>query len=126
MSRRPEWTPDQLLILRDNFGSKDDAWLRYFIGLEVPEINRKARELVLRKNKSVYHGLPMPRWTDRQVEILRELYPVNSNQAIAIRLKRSVKSVLYKAHQLRLKKDPERLEVMGRQNRALRRPVPGR
>lgn len=64
----------------------------------------------------------MPRWKPEEVEALRELYPTRSNADISIRLGRSVKSVVSKAHNLRLKKDPARLAEMGRENNRYNRP----
>ena len=62
----------------------------------------------------------MPRWTDPELQVLRQLYPGESNLQIAQQLGRSVKSVVSKAHNLGLKKDKARLEEMGRQNVRLR------
>ncbi|TDJ66288.1 MAG: hypothetical protein E2O39_16725 [Planctomycetota bacterium] len=61
-----------------------------------------------------------PRWQKDELAILRAMYPRASNIAIARELQRSVKSVVSKAHFLRLKKDPARLSEMGRQNVSLR------
>jgi hypothetical protein len=58
----------------------------------------------------------MPRWTPEDLELLARLYPTTSNLEIAKLLDRSVKSIVSKAHTEGLKKDPERLREMGRQN----------
>ncbi len=62
----------------------------------------------------------MPRWSDAEIERLKELYTTSSNLEIAQALDRSVKSVVSKAHNLGLKKSPNRLQEMGRQNVNLR------
>jgi len=62
----------------------------------------------------------MPRWTDEELDLLRDLYPRVPNLEIAQKLNRSVKSVVSKAHHLGLKKELERLQEMGRQNVSLR------
>ena len=62
----------------------------------------------------------MPRWTRAEIEVLQGEYECCSNLEIARRLKRSVKSVVSKAHNLGLKKSTERLRAMGRENVSLR------
>jgi hypothetical protein len=62
----------------------------------------------------------MPRWSNAELDLLRELYPRTSNLDIAQRLQRSVKSVVSKAHHMGLKKELERLQEMGRENVRLR------
>jgi len=62
----------------------------------------------------------MPRWCKEDVARLRELYPETPNLDIAKQLERTLKSVVSKAHDLGLKKSPDRLRDMGRENVALR------
>lgn len=57
-----------------------------------------------------------PRWTKAQIEILRRLYRAHSNSVIAKAVGRSVASVVFKAHCLRLEKGIRRLREMGREN----------
>ena len=63
----------------------------------------------------------MPRWTEAEVELLRKRYPTRSNLEVASELGRSVKSVVSKAHGLKLRKDEQRLREMGQENVTLRR-----
>jgi len=62
----------------------------------------------------------MPRWKAEELEILKGTYSSQSNIEIARQLGRSVKSVVSKAHQLRMKKSSERLREMGRENVSVR------
>ena len=62
----------------------------------------------------------MPRWAAEELEALKRDYARRSNLEIARRLGRSVKSIVSKAHHLRLKKSFERLRDMGRKNVSLR------
>ena len=62
----------------------------------------------------------MPRWDGPAIEALKEFYPKMSNLDLALKLNRSVKSVVSKAHNLGLKKEVERLREMGRENVSLR------
>ena len=62
----------------------------------------------------------MPRWSADELNQLREIYPKLSNLEIAKTLGRSVKSIVSKAHSMRLKKDKARLREMGQENVQLR------
>jgi hypothetical protein len=92
----------------------------------VAEICKLADKLTLSKDKAFLSktkgrsSTTMPRWRAEEIAVLRESYPTESNLALARRLGRSVKSVVSKAHHLRLEKSPERLREMGRENVAVR------
>jgi hypothetical protein len=62
----------------------------------------------------------MPRWSQAELDILREEYPTQPNLELAQKLDRSVTSVVSKAHNMGLKKSSERLREMGRENVSLR------
>jgi len=62
----------------------------------------------------------MPRWAAPEIEQLKHWYPITANLDIALKLNRSVKSVVSKAHHLGLEKSPERLSKMGCENVARR------
>lgn len=51
---------------------------------------------------------------------LRKLYPTSSNQEIARKLGRSLSSVISQAFKMGLKKAPQRLVAMGKENIAHR------
>lgn len=121
-------------FLKD-FGSKRPDWaLQLVTGRSLTVINKRRRELCLGRDRSlVAVPIPeigeervlvlepaknrrMPRWKPEDVETLRTLYPVQSNLDVARVLGRSVKSVRSKAQDLGLRKSPERLEAMGREN----------
>lgn len=61
-----------------------------------------------------------PRWTEGDVSYLREHYAEASNASIAEALGRTVKSVVAKAHNLKLRKSEDRLRAMGAENVAAR------
>jgi len=116
------WTPEELKALRLAYGSSTPATLQRLLpGRSAEEIDAKAAELAIARNKAAFHGRKMPRWTAEEIEELRRLHPTTSNRAIALALGKSAKAVASKAHQLGLKKAPARLESMGRENVALRR-----
>ncbi|MBI3951216.1 MAG: hypothetical protein HY314_12265 [Acidobacteria bacterium] len=78
-----------------------------------------------RKNKKLATSRSSERrqrskWRPSEVNQLRRLYPKHSNQEIARRLRRSLSSVISQAFKLRLKKAPERLVRMGKENIAHR------
>jgi hypothetical protein len=60
--------------------------------------------------------LTRPRWTPKEVAILKRLYPNKSNSFIADRLGKLETAVIFKAFRLGLKKSERRLRVMGREN----------
>jgi len=115
------WTPDDLVVLRRNYGSRTNAWLCEYLERDEADVEAKANELQLAKDKRRFKGRKMPRWSETEVKLLRERYPTRANVEIARELGRSVKSVVSKAHALQLRKDEQRLQEMGRQNVELRR-----
>tara|TARA_R110000822_G_scaffold120633_6_gene254166 strand:- start:42 stop:413 length:372 start_codon:yes stop_codon:yes gene_type:complete len=117
-----DWTLDDLALLRMRFGSWPNAKLSLYLDRDIAEVQAKAEELMLAKNKAVFAGRSMPRWAPAELDILRDLYHEKTNEEIARILKRSLKSVSSKASKLGLKKEREQLSTMGRNNRALRRP----
>jgi hypothetical protein len=93
------------------------------------EIHAVAKELCLAKDKRFRAAetplaggrrSSMPRWTQREVEQLRGLYPDRENLEVARELGRTVTSVANKAYQLGLKKSPQLLASIGRANIAQR------
>lgn len=114
------WTRNALRLLRKCYGDLPSADLAKRLGVSEQDVDAKASELALSKNKLVFKGRPMPRWTAAQVEELKREYPLRSNLELARLLGRSVKSITSKANKLELKKAAERLVVMGRENVSLR------
>jgi len=62
----------------------------------------------------------MRRWTEEEIEKLKEMYAILPNEEIGRTLARSFKGVTSMAKRLGLKKGPERLRTMGRENAAKR------
>ena len=120
------WTRDELVRFKRIFGTRTDEDLAAVFGRSLQSIRALAAKHALAKDKAFKRRLEgeastrMPRWSAEEVELLRQLYPSVANLEIAQRLKRTVKSVVSKAHNLELKKSNERLKEMGRQNVSLR------
>jgi len=120
------WTRDEILRLRRLYGTRSGQDLVAIFGRNLDSIERTARRYCLAKDKAYLRrangqgASKMPRWSNADLQLLRELYPRTPNLEIAQRLERSVKSVVSKAHHLGLKKELERLQEMGRQNVSLR------
>lgn len=113
---------DFLRDLKRLYGTKTDEELAIHFDVRIETIQRHAAEYGLQKSKRAFPGLqPMPRWTPEHVAVLEAAYPTVPNVDIARRLRRSVRSVISKAHKLGLRKTVERLEEMGRKNVQLRR-----
>lgn len=130
--RSGRWTRAETRLLRQIYGTRTDEDLATVFGRTVDSIRRAAAKLALSKDKAFVRRLRgesatrMPRWEPEELALLEELYPSTPNLDIAHRVGRSVKSVVSKAHHLGLRKDPERLAEMGRENVAQRYRAPGR
>ena len=73
-----------------------------------------------RKKRNPKKGVPMPRWTRLQMDLLVLAYPESTNKAVARITGRSVTAVVTMAHRLSLRKTAERLRQMGAENVAIR------
>jgi hypothetical protein len=127
IERTGRWTREELSDLKRLYGTRTDEDLSRIFGRSLEAIREQASRLSLAKDKAFLRRLNgsegavrMPRWTDEELELLRELYPDQPNLDIARRLDRSVKSIVSKAHNLGLKKSANRLREMGRENVSLR------
>ncbi len=121
------WSAEDVNDFKRLYGTRTDEDLAIIFGRRIDEIQKRAKGLCISKDKAFLRrrdgskdATKMPRWSLTELELLRELYPDRSNLEIAQRLNRSVKSVVSKAHNMGLKKDPSRLREMGRQNVSLR------
>ncbi|MDG1049216.1 MAG: hypothetical protein P8M11_17205 [Planctomycetota bacterium] len=120
-------TGPELIRFKRLYGTRADADLAIIFGRTLDRIHGESSRLCLSKDKAYMRRKTsgaertrMPRWTEPELQTLRQLYSAESNLQIAQQLGRSVKSVVSKAHNLGLKKDKARLEEMGRQNVRLR------
>jgi hypothetical protein len=103
------------------YSSRTDEDLCAMFGVTLEVIAEMAEQQCLQKDKAFLRtqgaaSTKMPRWTKAEIERLTSIYSDSSNHEIAQRLKRSIKSIVSKAHSLGLKKNPERLRQMGRDN----------
>jgi hypothetical protein len=126
IQRSGRWKRDEVAEFKRVYGTRTDEDIARIFGRSLDSVQRMASQLALSKDKAFLRKAGadeptrMPRWTEDEFERLRELYPLHANLEIAKRLQRSVKSVVSKAHHLGLKKEPERLQEMGRANVRLR------
>jgi hypothetical protein len=120
------WSREEVMRLRRLYGTRTDQDLALIFGRSVEGIQRVARKYCLAKDKAFAKrsagegATKMPRWSEQELALLRDLYPDHPNLEIAQKLNRSVKSVVSKAHHLGLRKELERLQEMGRENVSLR------
>ena len=120
------WTQDEIAEFKRLYGTRTDEDLALIFGRTIESVKRLGARYCLAKDKAFVRRLTgssatrMPRWTPEEVQRLKEMYPSESNLRIAQILNRSVKSVVSKAHNMGLKKDPTRLREMGRENVSLR------
>ena len=120
------WTQEEIAEFKRLYGTRTDEDLAAIFGRTVDSVKRLGARYCLAKDKAFVRRLTgssatrMPRWDAPAIESLREFYPKMSNLDLALKLNRSVKSVVSKAHNLGLKKEVERLREMGRENVSLR------
>lgn len=126
LQKSGKWTRQEVAELKRVYGTRTDEDLACIFSRSIESIRAKADALRLAKDKAFNRKqngdgvTAMPRWEERELELLRELYPKTPNLEIARQLGRSVKSVVSKAHNMELRKDAERLQQMGRANVMLR------
>lgn len=118
---------DERLEFKRLYGTRSDEDLAVIFGRRLDVIRDLATALCLSKDKAFVRresqgqeSTRMPRWTKSELQQLERLYPTTANLEIARLLRRSVKSVVSKAHHLGLHKDLVRLQEMGRENVAIR------
>ncbi len=135
--KKGRFSEDEVLFMKTFGPSRPDWALAIAMGRDVAVLRRKAKALGLGKDKRleevpipemepIIRLVPqprprMPRWSPEECQLLRERYSKVSNLVLARSLNRSVSSIVAKANELGLKKDPTRLEEMGRENAARRR-----
>lgn len=121
--RTGPWTTDETALLKDLYPSRRNRDLEVCLSRRSEEIERRALELCLRKDKARPRRsaqVRMPRWSDGEIAQLRTLYPTMQNLDIARVIGRSVTSVANKAHQLGLKKCSETRQRIGAANAMIR------
>ena len=118
------WTADERVILRRLYARTSDKVIAEHFGTSVEDVAQEAGRLALSKDKRVFKGQPMPRWTDEDESRLRELYETHSNREIARILGRSASSVKLKGARLGLFKSQLRRAIAGADNVRLRRANP--
>ena len=117
-----KWSRQDVQTLKRFYGTRVDSDLVVILGRSPESILAKADDLChakdkgFRRRKEGVGTTRMPRWSEEQLELLREMYPESCNLDIAQRLNRSEKSVVSKAHSLGLKKSKLRLRTMGQEN----------
>ena len=126
VQRGSGWVRAEIAEFKRVYGTRTDEDLARIFGRSMSDIRRLAGEHSLSKDKAFLRRLKgepstrMPRWGPEEIDILRESYATHSNLELARRLRRSVKSIVSKAHHMQLKKSFERLREMGRENVGVR------
>lgn len=124
-SARP-WTSEDDAFLKAHYSSRTTFALSVVLSRFEPDIEARAAHFALSKSKTFVARLRgpastlMPRWTEAQIARLRERYADAPNLELARELRKSIKSVISKAHHLGLKKSAGRLAQMGAENVAVR------
>jgi len=120
------WSQEEIADFKRLYGTRTDDDLALIFGRTLESVQRLAERYRLAKDKAFVRKLTgtaatrMPRWDRAAIEQLKDLYPKTANLDLALKLNRSVKSIVSKAHNLGLKKEVERLREMGRENVGMR------
>jgi hypothetical protein len=120
------WTQEEIAEFKRLYGTRTDEDLALIFGRTIDSVKRLGARYCLAKDKAFVRRMTgssatrMPRWDREAIGTLVELYPKTANLDLALKLNRSVKSVVSKAHNLGLKKEIERLREMGRENVGMR------
>lgn len=120
------WSPDDRRELCQLYPGTDDVTLAGRLGATLAEVQAEAKRLALSKDKAIFHGRPMPRWSQAELDRLHQLYPMHSNREIGRLLGRSEVSVSRKGARLGLRKNELRRAIAGAENVRLRRTSPPR
>jgi len=104
------WTKEEEEKLRELYPYKTNKEIALELKRSERAIRRKAEELGLRKDPSFFKEVCNRRkdrkpWTDKEIEILRKLYPIKATEDISRILNRSVYAIKRMAQKLGLKKE---------------------
>lgn len=107
-SKTRPWTSADRALLKRVYGSRSAAALEVRLLRPRADIEAVARRLCLRKDRrfAARARVPtrVPRWSERDLARLKELYGTRDTLAVARAIGRSVQSVANKANQLGLRK----------------------
>jgi hypothetical protein len=121
--RRGAWSRAERQLLKELYGTRSDEDLEVSCSRARADIAGMAAQLCLAKDKrfaAERSRARMPRWSEAEVQRLREVYADRDNLEVARMVGRTVTSVANKANQLGLRKSASLLTDIGRTNVALR------
>lgn len=107
---------DQQLQFKRDFGVMKNENLAKKYNISIEEVVDLGELYSLGKDKKLFRDIPTKLWTPEEIQQLRDLYPMLPNETVATSIGRTVSSVMSKAYYLGIKKDRDRLAVMGREN----------
>lgn len=105
------WTLYEIDELRERYPTTDTRQIARDMGRSITGVQRKAQDLGLRKVVP-QRGGSFRRWSDEDLEFLREHYATMITDALAKKLGRSVRTVYAMAAELGLRKDRVTTDAM--------------
>ncbi len=109
------WSKEDIKILKKYFPHMSTQKMAESLGRATDSVGSKANELGLKKTEK-YHREERNLWSQSDIKLLMKLYPKSSNQEIAEKVGRTIKSVITKASNLRLHKEnlwsPEKIKFL--------------
>ena len=110
-SGRKVWSNEDDKLLKKMYPKNTMQAISDKLGWSLSSVQNRARELGLRKRPSYSH---YPRWSAKEIELLKKLYPHRNSQEVADKIGRSVGMVRARACKLGLKKSKKFLKTLGR------------
>jgi len=110
-SRHRVWSNEENKLLKKMFPKNTMRAIVDKLGRPFYSVEKRARELGLRKRPSYHH---CPRWSAKEIQLLKKLYPHRNSQEVADKIGRSVGMVRARACKLGLKKSKKFLKSLGR------------
>jgi len=110
-SGRKVWSNEDNKLLKKMYPKNTMQAIADKLGRSFCSVEKRARELGLRKRPSYAH---YPRWSAKEIELLKKLYPHRNSQEVADKIGRSVGMVRARASKLGLKKSKKFLKTLGR------------
>jgi DNA-binding CsgD family transcriptional regulator len=110
-SRYRVWSNEENKLLKKMFPKNTLRVIADKLGRSCSSVEKRSHKLGLRKSPSYFR---YPRWSAKEIELLKKLYPHRNSQEVADKIGRSVNTVRVRACKLELKKSKKYLKTIGR------------
>lgn len=105
------WSNEENKLLKKMFPKNTLRTIADKLGRSFFSVEKRVHKLGLRKRPSYSH---YPRWSAKEIELLKKLYPHRNSQEVADKIGRSIGMVRARACKLGLKKSKKYFKTIGR------------